>query len=454
MTLTLWPSEDETIEGAGRALREGRTTCVGLVERCLAAIEEWEPKVKAWVVVAKESALTHARGLDKLLAAGTDLGPLHGIPIGVKDMIDVRGLPTKAGAQRWSKGPAEADAPLVSSLQLNGAIVLGKTVTTPYAFIDPPPTRNPWNLDRTPGGSSSGSAAAVATGMCLAAIGTQTVGSLIRPATYCGVAAWKPARSGGPVKIEGTLSSGTPGVMPLSNELDTLGFIARSIKDLASIQLAQMVPRQWEDMSGIDSPEAPRVGLLGGLFESRAEPTMRDALSKAVATWVAAGAEFIPVQLPPEAEETWWPAARRLLAVGAADVHRLRFRDDPDDYPPRIAELIREGSETLAVDHVEALRLRTRVQLHRIPSIKELQALIMPATTGPAPSLDTTGDATFNAPWNYLNIPTLSMPIGLSPDGLPLGAQIVGLSQGNADLFQIAIWFERVLRSNALTQRA
>ncbi len=445
MTLSLWPSDDETIEGSGRALREGRITCVGLVKRCLAAIDEWESKVKAWVVVANESALTDARGLDKLLANGRDLGPLHGIPIGVKDIIDVRGLATRAGAERWSKGLAETDAPLVARLQSLGAIVLGKTVTTPYAFIDPPPTRNPWNLDRTPGGSSSGSAAAVATGMCLAAIGTQTVGSLIRPATYCGVAAWKEAGFGRQLVRE-------QGIVPLSRELDRPGYIARSIRDLALIE--SQFDQKWDQHTDIDDSQPPRVGLLGGLFETKAEPTMRAALLKAVRLWTEAGAEIIPVELPPDAENDWWPAARRILAVGAADIHRRRFLDDPSDYPPKIAALIGEGLDIRAVDYLEALHQRSLVRLDQVPTMKGLRTILMPATTGPAPSLETTGDAIFNAPWSYLGLPTLSIPIGLSPDGLPLGVQIVGLSQDNTELFPIAAWCERVLRSDAQTQRA
>ena len=190
----LFPEPDQTIAGIGRALREGRTTCVEILEGCLAQVDEWEPKVHAWVVLDREGAIEQARALDDELKTGKDRGPLHGIPIGIKDIIDVAGLPTACGSKRWADRIAESDANVVASLREAGAVIMGKTVTTPYAWIDPPITRNPWNLERTPGGSSSGSAAAVACGMCFGAIGTQTGGSITRPASFCGVAGMKPSK--------------------------------------------------------------------------------------------------------------------------------------------------------------------------------------------------------------------------------------------------------------------
>ena len=192
---------------------------------CLAQVDEWEPKVHAWVVLDRDRALDQARALDEELKNGNDRGPLHGIPIGIKDIIDVAGLPTACGAKRWADRTAERDASVVANLRAAGAIVMGKTVTTPYAWIDPPITRNPWNLDRTPGGSSSGSAAAVACGMCYGAIGTQTGGSITRPASFCGVAGMKPS------KLISD-SSVFDGVKPFAPSLDHVGPIARIVDDL------------------------------------------------------------------------------------------------------------------------------------------------------------------------------------------------------------------------------
>ena len=192
-SMSLYPNEHETIEGVGRALRAGRTTCVEVLEECFDRIEEWETRIRAWVRVDRPGAIERARALDEELAAGRCRGPLHGIPVGIKDIIDVAGMPTAAGFKPWAGRVADRDCPIVAGLREAGAVILGKTVTTQFAWVDPPPTKNPWDLDRTPGGSSSGSAAAVALGMCLGAVGTQTGGSIIRPASFCGVAGLKPS---------------------------------------------------------------------------------------------------------------------------------------------------------------------------------------------------------------------------------------------------------------------
>ncbi len=461
MTLSLVPRPDETIEGAGRALREGRTTCVGLVERCLAAIEEWEPRVRAWVLVDREGALSQARRLDDELKAGRDLGPLHGIPIGVKDIIDVEGLPTAAGASRWSKGPAKSDADLVAKYRAAGAVLLGKTVTTPYAYIDPPPTRNPWDLGRTPGGSSSGSAAAVATGMCLGALGTQTAGSLTRPAAYCGVASYKASRSDDSLRL---------GIVPLAPSLDTTGCMARTVGDLFAMYCGRHTVSLPARFARIDTSGPPRLGRLRGLFDDRAEPAMRDALDRACQAWREAGAEVVDWDHPVD----WAPilqASRTIMATESAIVHGDRWTADPDDYPERISGLIREGSSIRATDYARALSLASGSLFSDRPSeslgTPDLQSLgwfhrdhrsgfatwVVPATTGPAPGTETTGDAVFNAPWTFLGHPTISLPIGLSPDGLPLAAQLVGATEGGLNLFSTAAWCERVIRTRLESER-
>ncbi|HWA97397.1 MAG TPA: amidase, partial [Pirellulales bacterium] len=207
---------------AGKAIRTGELSPLDLVDRCLERIERFEPRVHAWVMVDAEGARREARRLADELAAGNERGPLHGIPIGIKDIIDVAGWPTRAGSPIRAGHVAARDAELVANLRRAGAIILGKTVTTEFAGFDPPPTHNPWNLKRTPGGSSSGSAAAVATGMCLAAVGTQTGGSITRPASFCGIAGCKPAH--GMVSVDG--------VVPFAPTLDHPGPMARAVDDL------------------------------------------------------------------------------------------------------------------------------------------------------------------------------------------------------------------------------
>src|SRR4051794_3761739 len=185
-------TEPLTIHDAAAAMRAGHLTPVDLLDQCLARLGRYETHVRAWVVVDRDEARTRAERLTAELKAGTNRGPLHGIPVGVKDIIDVFDLPTGCGSKLWANSVARRDATCVARLRQAGAVILGKTVTTAFAFLDPPVTRNPWNLDRTPGGSSSGSAAAVACGMCLAALGTQTGGSVTRPASFCGVCSLKP----------------------------------------------------------------------------------------------------------------------------------------------------------------------------------------------------------------------------------------------------------------------
>jgi Asp-tRNA(Asn)/Glu-tRNA(Gln) amidotransferase A subunit family amidase len=438
VTLSLVPRREETIEGATEDLRAGRTTCVALVERCLAAIEEWEPKVHAWTTVCAESALRQAHALDVLLADGCDLGPLHGIPIGVKDIIHVRGLPTSLGVSRPRTGPFEGEANVVRKLRLGGAVVLGKTVTTAHAFLDPPATRNPWNLERTPGGSSSGSAAAVATGMCLAAIGTQTVGSLIRPASFCGVCAWRPNW-----RLSDNISYG---IAPLAPSLDAPGFLARSVVDLMRLQ----PPRDWSDEDWFTRTEAmtpftaPKLGILQGPFQDEASPSMKTAMDKAIAAWKEKGAS-VSLCDPPDHFDKIAHSLRTILAAEACVAHATRFAEEYADYPPQINSLIREGVEIRAVDYIYARNWMQGWRDYLSTWVDSYDAFVTPAAIGPAPSADTTGDARFNAPWSFFGRPAITFPISLSPDGLPLGVQFVSTSKTPETMIDAAQWCERVI---------
>src|SRR5438067_176299 len=219
-----------TIHAAADAIRHGRTTPLELLDACLAHIDRYEPRVRAWVFVAREQANETAARLTEELRRGCWRGPLHGIPIAVKDIFDVFDWPTAAGSKLWANSIARQDADVVRQLRQAGCVFLGKTVTTQYASFDPPVTKNPWNLSRTPGGSSSGSAAAVATGMCLGALGSQTGGSITRPASYCGVAGCKPSY--------GYVSC--TGVVPLAPSMDHPGPIAGCVQDLAIMLRAML----------------------------------------------------------------------------------------------------------------------------------------------------------------------------------------------------------------------
>jgi Asp-tRNA(Asn)/Glu-tRNA(Gln) amidotransferase A subunit family amidase len=450
MKLSLVPRREDTIEGAGEDLRAGRITCVGLVERCLAAIEEWEPKVHAWAYVDRNGALDQAARLDRELVNGRDRGVLHGIPMGVKDIFDVAGMPTRAGCKRWSEGNAARDTDVVETYRQLGAVFLGKTVTTPYAFLDPPPTRNPWDLSRTPGGSSSGSAVAVATGMCLCALGSQTAGSLTRPAAFCGVASSKPSSP---------WSEPVDGIVPLAPSLDSIGIMARTVADIDQMNWAlfNLTLEASDKMEPIRLPAPPRLLRLREFFDRRADLCMTAALDRAVRVWRKAGAEVIDVPCPPFIEQSL-TAVRTIMAVEVASLHRDRMARDPEDYPPRIASLVHEGMTISGVDYVNATYFGDRGRSIRERGFSNdwdarADAIIVPAALGPAPGPETTGDSAFNAPWNYLNLETLSFPIELSPEGLPLAVQFVAQPQMLAYVSAAAVWCEHVLHSSSPSER-
>jgi aspartyl-tRNA(Asn)/glutamyl-tRNA(Gln) amidotransferase subunit A len=448
--MTLFPNEHETIEGIGRTIRAGETTCAHVLEKCLDRIGEWEPRLRAWVRVDRDGAMEQARALDDELAAGKCRGPLHGIPIGIKDIIDVKGLPTAAGYSPWHDRLAEADAELVAQLRTAGAVIVGKTVTTQFAWIDPPPTRNPWNLERTPGGSSSGSAAAVAVGMCLGAIGSQTGGSIIRPASYCGVCGLKPAFQ----------EVSDIGVFPFAPTLDHPGPIARSTRDLRL--LFDAIRNPDGRAAGDDSqravetpgsaPPPPRLGRIRGFFDRRADPSMTRALDSALAALAAAGAEVF--DFPDDALdfEAILRAHRTIMCAEAAAGHAERFTAERAEYAPRICALIEEGLATSAPAYLRARynRSRQRRDLHVLLSSNiTCDALVMPATIGPAPDVTSTGDPALNSAWSYLGRPAVSFPIGLAPDGLPVAIQLIDGREGfdwTVPLLETAAWCEDVVR--------
>lgn len=444
--MELYPAPEHTILGTARRLRGGETTCVRIVEQSLQRIDDQESRIHAWVLVDREGSLARARELDVELAAGTDRGPLHGIPVGIKDIVDVAGWPTAAGSPGWKDKIAVADAEVVVRLKAAGAILLGKTVTTQYASFDPPPTRNPWNLDHTPGGSSSGSAAAVAAGMCLGAIGSQTGGSITRPASFCGVAGCKPTH--GRVSLRG--------ILPLAPNLDHPGPIARTVDDLA-VMLDAIAGYDAGDPYSIDRPQeitatalqtpnatAPRLGLLEGLFADMADETVKMAFDAALKKLRGGGAAISSTSLPADFNDVLTPHAL-IMAAEAAAVHEQRFAAEPQEYDPCITKLISDGLAASVTDYIRARDLQVHLKRQMLDCFAEVDALICPATTSAAPDCSTTGNPAFNSPWSFIGLPTVSFPMGLSSDGLPLAIQIVGRPFGEAALFQVARWCERVI---------
>ncbi len=429
----------ETITSASGKLHSRKITAIQLVEDCLARIRRFEDRVHAWVLVDEPGARAAAEEMDREAAEGDFRGPLHGIPLAIKDIVDVAGWPTLAGSSIRKGHRAEADAEIVERLRMAGAIILGKTVTTEFASFDPPPTRNPWNLQRTPGGSSSGSVAAVALGMCLGAIGSQTGGSITRPASFCGVAGCKPTY--GRVSLEG--------IVPLAHSMDHPGPIARKVADLGL--LLDVIGRQDPSDTTLEMSacaEPPRLGLLQGFFEDQASPEVRDSMKSAVEALCAQGAQVQPASLESDIAEVH-QRHRRVMAVEVAEYHRPWFPARRAEYGRWIAALLDEGWNTTAIDYAEALRRQTEFQIEVLVALADADALILPATVTPAPGLETTGDPRFNSLWSYCGLPTVCIPCSLSPDGLPLGLQLVGWPFSEGSLLAVAAWCEEQLHFSA-----
>ena len=429
-----------TIVAAAHAIRRKDLTPQGLVADCLQKISSYDPQVRAWVVVDADDAQRDAQRAARELAAGDDRGPLHGIPLGIKDIIDVAGLPTRAGSSLTEPGPSACDAAVVRRLRAAGAIILGKTVTTEFAWLDPPPTANPWQLDRTPGGSSSGSAAAVALGMCTAAIGSQTGGSITRPASFCGVSGCKPTF--------GRVSRW--GVVPVSFHLDHVGPIARTAADCAILLRAiagddpqdpACSPRANFELVDPQTIAAPRLGVIRPFFFESADPEVAELTLAAIDKLVAAGAAQVELPLP-EGFDQVHALHRRVMAAEAADYHHARYGAPRPGYSQHMAALLEEGYAIRPSEYRAARQHQVAFGHASNRLLADVDAALTPATVTAAPDRTTTGDPRFNSPWSYAGVPTVSIPIALTKAGLPVALQLIGKSWSEGPLLAVAQWCE------------
>jgi aspartyl-tRNA(Asn)/glutamyl-tRNA(Gln) amidotransferase subunit A len=427
------PLTDLGVLDAAEAIRRGDVTSTELVEACLERIAATDDVLQAWVTVDGAGARAAARERDADVRTGRSLGPLAGVPIGLKDIIDAVGLPTTAGAASFAHTHPTRDATLVSRLRAAGAVILGKTVPTAFAYKDPAPTVNPWSVEHTPGGSSSGSAAAVAARQVPATIGTQTVGSILRPAAYCGVVGLKGAY--GRVPLDG--------VVPLARSFDHAGPITRSMADAILIDGVLAA-----DATPIPTIERPRLGVAIELFD-RAEPELRRQLDDLVTRLRNAGAEVVEITLPVSID-AMVDAGRLILEAEAAAAHEKMFAAHGAQYPPGIAGLIRagQGHPASAVDEAQGVVAASRSAFP--PLLMTLDALLSPVAPGPPPVRSQgTGDFTLCAPWSFIGTPSISLPIGLDGEGLPLAVQLTGAPATYAGLLGAAVWVERVVAFDA-----
>ena len=444
----------ETVRGVTNAVRALRADALGpveILEECVERIGASEPTVGAWVEIDAEGARRTAVRQAELPREEARGLPLLGIPVAVKDIIDAAGLPTKAGSALRAGHHAQRDAPIVRILRDLGAIVLGKTETTQFACQDPARTRNPWNLDRTPGGSSAGSAAATASGMCLAALGTQTGGSITRPASFCGVASFKGAWGAWPLE----------GIVPVSQNLDHVGPMARSVEDLAllwTLVEARLRPERTADLARrseavidgqwFERARPPRIAVIEEYFHETSEAAALDAFKACIARLEGAGATIERFSLP--ASFAGMHASHRVvMAVEAAAVHRADFSARPDTYHPLLTQLIEQGLSASAVDYRAALVHQQQFSADLAAALDSPTGpniVVSPATVSSAPPLveQTTGDAQFNAVWSFGGLPTCGVPACLGVDGLPLSLQLAAARE-SIELFQAAAWCESVL---------
>lgn len=397
--------------------------------------EQREPSLQAFL--PEEGRFERLRReADGILARHPDPAtrpPLFGAPIGVKDIFHVNGMPTRAG----SRLPAEAlrgpQAASVTTLKNAGALVLGKTVSTEFAYFAPGPTRNPHHPERTPGGSSSGSAAAVAAGLCPVALGTQTIGSLIRPAAYCGVVGFKPSY--------GRIS--TEGVIPLAPSVDHVGVLAADVATAAVA--AELLSRDWRAAS---TSRRPVLGVPEGPYLARPSEEGRAHFHAACERLSQAGFEIWSMPVMPDFEEIE-TRHRRLVAAEAAQVHDEWFRRFRSLYAPQTADLIQLG-RTVTPEELEqnlAGRGKLREELTASMERHGIDLWLSPPALGPAPrGLASTGDPIMNLPWTYAGLPVLGIPAGLSIEGLPMGLQITGRWWADADLLAWGAELERALQ--------
>ena len=438
------PCELTIVEAAG-LLERGELSPVELVESCLARIDAHDDAVKAWALVDREGALRVAGERSAELSAGRRKGPLHGIPVGIKDIIFTAGLRTEAGSTIWAGFVPDEDATSVARLKAAGAIVLGKTHTTEFAFQDPAPTRNPWDLEHTPGGSSSGSGAAVAARMCLAALGTQTGGSVLRPAAYNGVVGLK--------ATHGRISA--HGVVPISWAMDHVGVLARSVED-AAVVLAATAGHDPRDPYSLAEPAPdystvrpssapPRLGIVRDYFFERAGGEMQAHTERVVAAFRKAGASVAEPRLPSGLAKA--PAIWPILAwTDCASYHKDDFAKRKEDFSPHIREIIEKGLKTTGTDYSGAYLARLRLREEMTSVAGEFDALLTPGATGPAPrGLSSTGDAAMNMPWTLIGFPSISLPSGLSESGLPMAVQLIGAPFAEERLLEVAAWCEQTL---------
>lgn len=429
----------ETVQG----LRAGNFTSEEYTRSCLDRIAQCESQVQAFAWLDAEAALAKARAADRTRGESGDC--LHGVPLAVKDIIDTAGIPTERGSVVYRGRVPEKSAAVVRRLEGAGGFVLGKTVTAELAYFTPGKTRNPWNLAHTPGGSSSGSAAAVAAGFVPVALGTQTSGSIIRPAAFCGVVGFKSS--------SGLVSRA--GIQVFSPTLDHVGVFTRSVRDAAMLSCC-LAGYDEDDPAGVCAPQVlckpnqslpalskpPRIGMLRSAVWDKADSAQRAEYDRVAALLAEAGATLEPVKLSDAFNEASALHHMIMFGEGARGLREVQAKHR-EQLSDKLNQLVDEGLGIGddALEYALRRRLQLSSELHQL--FRQYDVMLTPPACGEAPAtLTQTGDPAFCSLWTLIGVPAVTIPTGLGPHGLPLGMQLVGGYLNDEKLLSVAQWCE------------
>ncbi len=430
-----------TASEATRDIREGRISSVDLTKACLAQIDTTDAQIGAWAFLDSDMALAQAEAMDDLRRRGRPLGALHGVPVGIKDIFDTADMPTGLGSPAHTGRRPDADAAIVEKLREAGAVILGKTVTTPLAFASPSTTRNPHNPDYSPGGSSSGSAAGVAAGHMPLAIGTQTGGSVNRPASYCGTYGFKPTR--GSVSRRGALQT--------SQTLDQVGGFARSLEDLALLT---------DVLTGYDAADSathmrPKPRMLEGYrSETPVAPNFvyLDIAPFPLTDAMRGAMDELCEALDGQVDRLTAPEDFAGILRDQHTIHTYEFARnldgnaaiDPQHTDDIMKDLVAQGRAVTDDAYAAARATVTAAEAYFAAFFNDYDAILCPSSPGEAPLLSegTTGDAVCQKIWTLAGLPTLTLPLFEGDAGMPMGLQLVGAQEEDARLFRTARWLE------------
>ncbi len=438
---------DLTVSELSSLLEKKEISSVELTKRFLKQIDIKEDSVNAFALITRDNAFEQASESDKRRKENkqSTFSELEGIPYGLKDIFDTKNILTEAGSEIYKGRIPDSDAHVVELLNANGAVLLGKTITTEFADGHPPETKNPWDANRTPGGSSTGSAVAVATRMLPYALGTQTVGSVLRPAAYNGIVGLKPTY--------GLVSRS--GVIPQSDSCDTVGVLCRNVND-AWLIFKSIIGYDSKDKKSLIQAESfdisenlgniiPKIGFLNKYFMEESDEQVKNSTLSALKSLSNQGATIEELELKIDFE-SGFQSHRIVQQSEMAQWHEPLYSKYQNKYKPITLEYIKSGFTQNATDYINALGFRNRMRKIFIDSLKSFDVLIMPTASGlPPKDLSRTGDTRFQSPWTFTGLPSIAIPAGLSENGLPQSLQLVSSPYKERKLLNSAKWIESVL---------